>query len=441
MAETTAKKDSLIARLDKVLTPIGQKLGNEKHLQAISNGMLFGLPFLVIGSFFLIVSNPPIVLDRYNPRTTNIFMQWLAGWKYWAMAHYAQITIPYNMTMGVFGMICAFGIAYELSKAYRRLHPATDGMISLVTFLMVATTVDKNNKISLNNLGTNGLFVAIIIGLLAVEINRGIEKSKLKIKLPDSIPPMVANFINSLIPLLANIFIFYGASLILVSVTHADFTTFIMKCLTPATFLANSLWGYILIVTLGNLLWLIGVNGSNVIFPIVFATGIAATGANAALVAKGLAPTHLMNLQMFRIAVLGGSGNSLALVILMMRSKVEKYRALGKLSIIPGICSINEPIIFGTPICFNPILGIPFLIAPIVNIILTYIAESLHWIGMGYIVDPSFTPFFFQAYMSSMDWRNIIFEIILIIIGIFIYLPFFKVAEQNELRKQENIAE
>ena len=188
MAETTAKKDSLIARLDKVLTPIGQKLGNEKHLQAISNGMLFGLPFLVIGSFFLIVSNPPIVLDRYNPRTTNIFMQWLAGWKYWAMAHYAQITIPYNMTMGVFGMICAFGIAYELSKAYRRLHPATDGMISLVTFLMVATTVDKNNK--------------IIIGLLAVEINRGIEKSKLKIKLPDSIPPMVANFINSLIPLL-----------------------------------------------------------------------------------------------------------------------------------------------------------------------------------------------------------------------------------------------
>lgn len=77
------------------------------------------------------------------------------------------------------------------------------------------------------------------------------------------------------------------------------------------------------------------------------------------------------------------------------------------------------------------------MIAPIINIILTYIAESLHWIGMGYIVDPSFTPFFFQAYMSSMDWRNIIFEVILIIIGIFIYLPFFRVAEQNELRKQE----
>ena len=434
MAKTIAKKESLMTRLDKILVPIGQKLGNEKHLQAISNGMLFGLPFLVIGSFFLIVANPPIVLYKYNPATANFFIKWIAGWKYWAVAHYSKITVPYNMTMGMFGMIGAFGIAYELSKRYQRFHPATDGMISLVTFLMVATTVDKNNKIDISNLGTNGLFVAIIIGLLTVEINRLVEKSKLKIKLPDSIPPMVANFINSLIPLLANIFIFYGANLILVGVTHTDFTNFIMKCLTPATFLANSLWGYILIVTLGNLLWLIGVNGSNVIFPIVFATGVAATGANAALVAKGLAPTNLMNLQMFRIAVLGGSGNSLALCLLMMNSKVEKYRALGRLSFIPGICSINEPIIFGTPICFNPILGIPFLIAPIINIILTYVAESCHWIGMGYIVDPSFTPFFFQAYISSMDWRNVIFECLLIVIGIFIYLPFFRVAERNEMK-------
>lgn len=436
MDKQNTQKDSLITKLDKILTPIGQKLGNQKHLQAISNGMLFGLPFLVIGSFFLIVANPPIVIDKYNPATANIFMKWLAGWKYWAVAHYSEITLPYNMTMGIFGMISAFGIAHQLSSGYRREHPETDGMISLVAYLMCTTTVDAKSRISLNNLGTNGLFVAIIIGLLSVEVSRWIDRKNIKIKLPDSIPPMVAHFINSLLPLLANIFVFYGLNLILVGITHTDFTSFIMKCLTPATSLANSLWGYILIVTLGNLLWLIGVNGSNVIFPIVFATGIAATGANAALVAKGMPPTHVMNLQMFRIAVLGGSGNSLALVILMMRSKVEKYRALGRLSFIPGLCSINEPIIFGTPICFNPILGIPFLIAPIVNVILTYVAQNLHWIGMGYIVDPSFTPFFFQAYMSSMDWRNVVFECLLIVIGIFIYLPFFKVAEKNELAKQ-----
>lgn len=434
-AQKTEKK-TLIEKLDKVLTPIGQKLGNEKHLQAISNGMLFGLPFLVIGSFFLIIANPPINIDKYNPASANIFMKFLAGWKYWAVAHYSQITQPFNLTMGIFGLICAFGIAYELSRGYKKLHPETDGMISLVTFLMVATTVDQAGKISLNYLGTNGLFVSIIIGLLSVEVNRLIDKKNIKLKLPDSIPPMVANFINSLIPLLANIAIFYGFNLIIVSLTKSDFPTFITKCLTPATSLANNLWGYILIVTIGNLLWLIGVNGSNVIFPIVFATGIAATGANAALVAKGMAPTDPMNLQMFRIAVLGGSGNSLALVLLMMKSKSEKYRMLGKLSLLPGICSINEPIIFGTPICFNPILGVPFIISPIINVILAYFAQKLGLIGMGYIVDPSFTPFFAQAYMSSMDWRNIIFECLLILLGVIIYLPFFKVAERNELMNE-----
>lgn len=431
-------KTSFGKRLENTLMSWGQKLGNEKHLQAISNGMLFGLPFLVIGSFFLVLANPPINIARYHAAKANFFMHWLAGWKYWAVAHYAAITEPYNMTMGIFGVICAFGIAYELSKNYHRQHPATEGMISMATYLMVTAQVSKTSTISLNYLGTNGMFVALIIGLLSIELIRLIEKWHWQLKLPDSIPPMVATFINSLIPLLANIIVFYGLNLVVVSTTHSDFPTFILKLLTPATALATNIWGFALIVTIGNLLWLIGINGSNVIFPIVFAIGVAESGANAALVAKGLPPTHLMNLQMFRIAVLGGSGNSLALVLLMMRSKVEKYRVLGKLALIPGLCSINEPVIFGTPICFNPILGIPFVISPVINLFLTYFAEQLHWISMGYIVDPSFTPYFAQAYMCSMDWRNIIFWTLLILLGVLIYWPFFKISERAELAKDES---
>ncbi|MBU5584787.1 PTS transporter subunit EIIC, partial [Enterococcus sp. S181_ASV_20] len=65
---------------------------------------------------------------------------------------------------------------------------------------------------------------------------------------------------------------------------------------------------------------------------------------------NGETMTHLMNLQMFRISVLGGAGGTLGLILLMMRSKVSEYRTIGKLSLIPGICSINEPVIFGLPI-------------------------------------------------------------------------------------------
>lgn len=425
-----ANEHGLLDKLDRVLTPIGSKLGNERHLQSLANGMLFGLPFLVVGSFFLIFANPPIDLSRYDAHTANIFMQFMAGWKHFSVAHYDAITLPYNMTMGIYGIICVFGIAYELSKTYQR-NAAMDGMMALTTFMMV-TTSDTNGTLSMDYLGTNGLFIAIIVGLLVVEINRWIGRRHWEFKLPDSVPPMVTTFMNSLVPLTINIFIFYGANLFIHGITNKSFPAFITGILTPAVGIAGNIWGFLLIVTLGNLLWLIGVNGTNIVFPILFAIGVAQTGINAGLVSKGMDPTHLMNLQMFRISVLGGAGNTLGLVLLMMRSRVPKIRAVGRLSFIPGICGINEPVIFGLPIVFNPIIGIPFVLSPIITISLAYLAEKIGLISMGFIVDPSFTPFFAQAYMGTMDWRNIIFWTALIFVAMLVYLPFFKVYERSE---------
>lgn len=153
--------------------------------------------------------------------------------------------------------------------------------------------------------------------------------------------------------------------------------------------------------------------------------------------ASGEAMTHLMNLQMFRISVMGGAGATLGLILLMMRSKVREFRTIGKLSLIPGICSINEPVIFGLPIVLNPILAIPFLAAPVVNLLLTYFAQKMHLIGVGFIIDPSFTPFFAQAYLSSMDWRNVVFTLVLVFVSAAIYYPFFKVMEKNRLAAEK----
>ena len=121
----------------------------------------------------------------------------------------------------------------------------------------------------------------------------------------------------------------------------------------------------------------------------------------------------------------------------MAKSKSKHLNALGKLSIVPGICGINEPIIFGGPIVFNPILAIPFLITPIISVVLTYFAQSLGFITCGYIVDSSFTPFFAQAYLSSMDFKNVIFTFILVVISVAIYYPFFKVYEKNMIKNEQ----
>lgn len=236
---------------------------------------------------------------------------------------------------------------------------------------------------------------------------------------------------------MTNIIIFYGINIIFLVTTKQIFPEAVMQVLTPATDIAGSLGGFLFIVTIGNILWLFGINGSSIIFPIVFTLGIAQSGYNAEQMLNNESMTHLMNLQMFRISVMGGAGGTLGLVLLMMRSKVREYRTIGKLSLIPGICSINEPVIFGLPIVFNPVLAIPFLIAPVVNLLLTYFAQKIGLIGLGFIIDPSFTPFFAQAYLSSMDWRNVVFTFVLVLVSAVIYFPFFKVMEKNRLAQGE----
>ncbi|WP_291259197.1 PTS transporter subunit EIIC [Fusobacterium sp.] len=426
-------ESKFLEKLEKVLLPIGSKIANQKHLQAISVGMMMTLALIVVGSLFLIVANPPINLDMVDLDTSNVFLKFMIGWKQFAVANYDIITRPFNFTMGVVGLMTAFTIAYSLANEYK-LNNLTSGLISMVIFLMIAAPIE-DGKIVMQYLGADGLFIAIVISLISVEISMVVERFNWKFK-SEHIPPAVLSFMNALIPLFLNIVIIYGVSAVIFAKTGKTIPGIIMALLTPALSVGNNIWGYLIILLFGNILWLFGINGTSVIFPIVFSIGIANTGINSELVRQGKSPEMLMNLQMFRVAVLGGAGNTLGLILLMLKSKSEQLKTLGKLAFVPGICGINEPVIFGTPIIFNPILGIPFLVTPLVTVSLTYIAQKLNIISMGYIVDPSFTPFFIQGYLSSLDFRNLIFCFGLVVVSLVIYFPFFKVYEKN-LIKQE----
>lgn len=426
--------NTLLEKLDKVLSPIGAKVGNQRHLKSISSGMMMTLPLIVVGSIFLIVANPPVNPDLVNPETANIFMKFMLAWKEFAVNNYQTLTTPFNMTMGIVGMMSAFAIAYCLAGEYN-MKAAISGLISTAMFLMIcAPSVD--GSIATNFLGADGLFVAIIIGLLSVEITRFVETRGWQFKFPDTVPPAVTAFVNSLLPLFLNIVILYGINILIIANMGVGIPEALMKVLTPALSVVDNIWGYLAIITFGNVLWLLGVNGTSIIFPIVFALGIQNTGLNADMVANGQDPSIIMNLQMFRYAILGGAGNTLGLTLLMMKSKSTHLKSLGRLGVVPGICGINEPIIFGSPIVFNPILAIPFIVTPIITVGLGYLVQAMGIVTPGYLVDPSFTPFFAQAYFSAMDWRNVLFVFGLVLISMVIYYPFFKVYEKNMLAQE-----
>ena len=410
----------MISKLEKLLGPIANKLAQQRHLQAISSGMMMSLGLIVVGSVFLIIANPPINLDLVDLNTGNIFLKFLISWKQFALANYDVLTLPYNYTMGLVGLISAFGVAYCLAESYK-MKASVYGIISMCTFLMVAAPL-KDGAITMSYLGADGLFVALIISLISVEISR-VVSHRIVFTFPDSVPSAVTNFVNSLMPLALNIIVIYGANLILVALSGKSMPNLIMSFLTPAISGVDNVWMF-------------GINGSSIVFPIVFALGIANTGLNGELVNLGKDPTAIMNLQMFRYALLGGAGNTLGLVLLMCRSKSKHISSIGRLSIVPGICGINEPIMFGAPIVLNPILSIPFLVMPCISIGLGYLVQKIGLVSMGYIVDPSFTPFFAQGFLSALDIRNVIFMIVLIIISVGVYYPFFKVYEKNTLANE-----
>lgn len=426
--------NTFLEKLDKTLSPIGAKIGEQRHLKSISTGMMMTLPLIVIGSLFLIVANPPVNPELVDPNTSNMFMKFLLAWKNFAVENYAALTTPYDMTMGMAGLMSAFTIAYCLAGEYK-MNNAMAGLISTSVFLMICAPASEGS-IPLSFLGADGLFVAIIIGLLSVEITRFVESKGWQVKFPDSVPPAVTSFVNSMLPLLINIIILYGINIIVIATMGVNIPQAVMNILSPALSVVDNIWGFLAIITFGNILWILGVNGTSIIFPIVFTLGITNTGLNASLVAAGQDPNVYMNLQMFRVAILGGAGNTLGLCLLMARSKSAHLKSLGRLATVPGICGINEPIIFGTPIVFNPILAIPFIITPIVNVLLTYFAQVFGFITPGYMIDPSFTPFFVQAYLSSMDFKNVVFVFALVGISMLIYYPFFKVYEKNMLKQE-----
>ncbi|MDU6483740.1 MAG: PTS transporter subunit EIIC, partial [Paeniclostridium sordellii] len=239
-------QNKFLEKLDKILSPIGAKIGSQRHLNAISTGMMMTLPLIVVGSLFLIIANPPINPELVNPDNTNIFIKFLLQWKEFAVANYATITAPYDMTMGLLGLMSAFSIAYTLASDYK-MNAAMSGLISTALFFMICAPSNEGN-IPMSFLGADGLFVAIIIGLASVEISRFVDKMEWKFNLPSSVPTAVASFMNTLVPLLLNIIILYGLNILVMANTGVSLPQSIMNILTPALNIADNLWGYLLLI-------------------------------------------------------------------------------------------------------------------------------------------------------------------------------------------------
>ncbi|MDR2709272.1 MAG: PTS sugar transporter subunit IIC [Elusimicrobiota bacterium] len=410
-------------------TAVGAKIGNQKHLGAVKDGFISLMPLIMAGSAALIIKNIPI------PGWQNFLPEFiinLCNFVWWG-------------TFGFLAIFAVFSIAYHLARAYNG-DPFRTGFIALASYLaIIPQTAIVNGEpawgfINWGYTSTNSLFVAIIVPLVAGELFIRFNKNKrLLITLPESVPPAVGKSFSVLIPAMLTISIVALIGLFLEMLTGQDLFDFINSLFAPLISATDSMWSGIVLIFLNQFFWMLGLHGPSIIGGVLEPISLNLMTENMAAFAAGLQPPHIMTKPFLDTFVhLGGSGATLGLLFaIFIVSKSKLFRTLGKTCIGPGAFEINEPVIFGMPIVLNPILALPFILGPILLVIISYIATDIGLVNRTVAIIPWATPPFLSGLAATGgDWRAVVLQAINLTIATVIYLPFIKIADRLEQQKE-----
>ncbi|MDT2695585.1 PTS sugar transporter subunit IIC [Enterococcus gallinarum] len=428
--------NGFVGFIEQKLMPVANKVGMQRHMVAIRKGIIATLPLTIVGSFFTILLNFPI-------ESVAAFIE----------PYREVLDIPFRYTVGLLALYATFGIASSLAKSYK-LDSLTAGILATMSFLITAAppirvlesvegVIDAGRFINVANLGSGSLFGAIVTAILSVEIYRFFIVKNITIKMPDGVPPEVTNSFMALIPGGAILVLFW----VIRHIIGFDINGFLSNLLMPLkdVLAGNSLFGGLLTVFLICFFWVLGIHGPAIMGPVIRPFWDISIAENMEVFQSSGNAHELPNIfteQFLQWFVwIGGAGTTLALVVLFLFSKSNYLKQLGRLSILPGIFNINEPVIFGAPIVMNPILGIPFLVAPLITTTISYFATTTGIVPMmaarlGFAI---LAPI--AAWMST-NWSVAagILVVVNFLITLAIYYPFFKVFEKQQLEREEEQA-
>lgn len=446
--------------LEEKLGPVAAVIASQPHILAVRNGVIAAIPLTIVGGICLILAFPPI--DPKTATGTDIFTQLLLGWHQWAQAHFTEIMVPFSMTMGIMALFVAMAVGYNLASSYK-LNPLSGAIMAATTFLLVSAPTQSaillskvkdgmdgkalaklgSGVLPSNFLDAKGIFTAIIVGLIVVQVMKFMKERKYTIRMPEGVPPAVAASFEALLPMIVNVFLFYMLSLIIQSNFHVILPDAIMKLLAPLVSAVDSAPGVFFISVFCQVLWFMGLHGAAIVGGVASPFMDANLLANATEKIAGLPLTHVFTTPFWNCFVLiGGSGATMALVILMIRSRSQQMKTIAKLGWLPVLFNINEPIIFGVPLVFNPVLAIPFIFVGAINGVISYLVVKAGIIAPAFVNAPWTTPAPISAFISTLDWKAGVFVLLLVALDYVLYYPFFRIFEkqlvQQEQRSEQN---
>ncbi len=330
----------------------------------------------------------------------------------------------------------SLGVAYSLAKAYK-MDGITSAVLSLMSFLLIAAPA-KDGALSMSHMGGTGIFTAVMCAFFSVELYRFMKKHNITIRMPEQVPPAIARSFEVLLPVLAIFITLYPLSLFVQTQYDMLIPDAVMAVFKPLISASNSLPAIIGALLLCQLLWFAGIHGAAIVVGLLSPIFLTNIGANIEAFVAGEPIPNVFTQPFWDFYIfIGGSGATLALVMLMSFSRSVHLKSIGRMSAVPGFFQINEPVIFGSPVVMNPTLFIPFVFAPVINATIAYFAVHVGFVGMGVATTPWTTPALIGAsWGSGWTFAPVLLVIGLLILDLIIYFPFFKMFEKQMLEQE-----
>lgn len=412
------------SKIEDGLLLLAEKIDENKYLGSIKNGFTDFVPFIVVGSFGTLlnslIANPKTGLAQWIPWLTNL----KPAFDVLNFATISCMTIP-----------IVFLIAMHLAKA-NKIPQYTCGVLCVAAYLTVvpSTVTVKLEELSgvasglgTSSLGAQGLFVGMLMAVLISELfNRLLKIEKIKIKMPASVPKGIAISFNTLIPIFIILVITAVFGNLFKLWTGYYLNEWIYSVAqAPLEVIFQSTLGVVFMAILSQLFWFLGIHGGLIIEPIRSPLSASAIAANISALNAGAIPSMPITRGFWTIFVVcGGAGITLSLILVILKfSKREDHRMIAKMSLLPGICGIGEPIVFGLPLVLNPVFAIPFIINSGIAAGIALSAIKLGFLTCNTVDAPFGLPIFINA-MLSYGWKGIVVQIIILAVCAVIWTPF-----------------
>ncbi|WP_270591696.1 PTS sugar transporter subunit IIC [Faecalibacillus intestinalis] len=425
-------------KLQNVLLSISSKVETNKYLGSIKEAFTMFVPFIIVGSFGSMLN---ILVSGANG---------LAQWIPWLSNLSPAFTAINFVTISCMSLPIAFLIGYKLAEK-ENLPQLESGLIGLLSYLAVCpntiSTVVEGlkdpvvvNGLGAGVIGAQGLFVSMIMSMVAVKFFGLLTNiDAIKIKMPDSVPTGIARSFNILIPIFIIITAFSVGGCLFNTFTGNYLNVWIYNIIQlPLQALANTTGGILVLALVNQLFWFLGIHGGMVIEGVRGPLSAAGLAENISAVQAGGVATNILTRGFWTsFVVVGGGGITLSLLIaIFIFSKREDHKSIAKFSLIPGICGINEPVVFGLPLVLNPIFAIPFILNSVIAAFIAVVATNIGFLTCGVLDCPPGLPVFVTGFISY-GIHGIIVQAIILIVTFIIWVPFVLMSNKQAKLEQK----